>query len=131
MKGRFFALLPARCIVLKKVFEVVGQSRRAIRIAQFVNDHRRGVRLAQKCLRDASVTINAHGIDRADTAARDRCDGETAILAARREQLHRVADVRDLSVSARREPMMTEFGLLRKSSKLPSTSWCARSVVWR
>ena len=45
-------------LVLKECFETAGQSRCAIRIAQFVYDHRRARRLLQESLRDPGMRIN-------------------------------------------------------------------------
>ena len=91
MEGRFLTLLPACGAVLKKCFEMRRQSRCAIGITQFINDHRRGVRFAQKRLRDTGVTIDAHRVNRADAAARYSRNIETAILTAGGEQLHAFA----------------------------------------
>ena len=77
--------------MLEKIFEMIRQRWRAKWIAQFVNDHRRLVRFFEQTLRDAGVSIDPSGIDRPNPAARNRGDVEAPIVAAGREQLHRVA----------------------------------------
>ena len=67
------------------------QRRRTFRIAQLVDNHRSGIRLAEKVLRNFRMAIDAAGIDCADTAARDSRDREAPVFAARRKQLHGVA----------------------------------------
>ena len=72
---------------------MIGQSRRAIRVTQLINDHRRAKRFLQQGLCDPGVRVNTSRINRADAGAGDGCDGETPILTAGRKQLHRVADI--------------------------------------
>ena len=88
----FLAVLPTCCAMLEEFFETFGQSGRTIRIAQFVNDHRRAGRLLQKGLRDPGMCINPGGINRSDPRARNCGNSETPVLPIWREQLHRVAD---------------------------------------
>ncbi len=92
------AFLPADRVVLEERLEMRRQSRRAFRIAQFIDDHRGRVGLCEKTLRDLRVRVDAAGIDRAHAAARDRRDGETPVFAARRKQLNGIArrDIEEL-----------------------------------
>src|SRR6202011_6300884 len=87
----FFSFLPALGPVLEESFEVAGQRRRAVGIAQFINDHRRFVRFFEETLGNSRVSVNAAGIDRAHATARNGGDIEARIIAARREQLNGVA----------------------------------------
>src|SRR5438270_7986836 len=90
MEGSFFSLLPTRGIVLKKRFEVFGQSWRAIRITQFVNDHRCLECLVQERLGNPGVAVDPRRINRSN-ATPCRCrDPEPAVLPTGRKQLHGV-----------------------------------------
>ncbi len=77
--------------MLKKIFKVTGERGRAVRIAQFINDHRRFVRFFEQPLRDPRVRINATGIDSTHATARDGGDVESPVFATGREQLDGVA----------------------------------------
>src|SRR5207244_9212613 len=77
--------------MLKKIFKMARQRRRAVRVAQFVNDHRRFVRFLEQALSDARMRVNAAGIDRAHATSRDGSDVESPILAPGREQLNGIA----------------------------------------
>ena len=64
---------------------------RAIRVAQFVDDERGGVRFLEETLRDFGVAIDPAGIDHAHAAARGRGDDKTPVFAVGREELHGLA----------------------------------------
>ena len=88
---RFLAVQPALRFVLEQRLKRLGQSRRALRVAHFVDDHRSGKGFAQKRLRDAHMRINPAGINHAHAAPGDRRHGEAPIFATGRKQLNRVA----------------------------------------
>ena len=95
-----------------------GQCGGTIRIAQFVYDHRRAGRLLQQSLSDPPVRINPRCVDGTNPCARDRCHGESPILAVGREQLHCVADARLKSLCQARTDD-DRAGVVAKVIKVP------------
>src|SRR2546430_16695579 len=92
MQCCFLSLLPTGGIVLEERFEVFGQGWRAIRITQFVNDHRSLGWLVQEGLGDPGVAVDARKINRSDAAPCRGRDREPAILPTWGKQLHRVSN---------------------------------------